>query len=142
MRKRKRSALADDEVYKCAHCGAPFASSRAVRIHINACALRRGPGAHPPQPPADLPSGLPVEQASFYQYAGQDQGTDPSGPQGVGDHRDADENQYSPDRGGEEANEAAQFATLPESQLPRINSLAFSRQPEQQKHDLSRSALR
>lgn len=143
MRKRKSSALVNDEVFNCPHCGARFASRRAVRIHINACASRSaGLGAQPPLPPDGLPSGLPYEEASVFQNADQNQDTDPSGPHTAGDHREAHRNQDSPDRGEEETNEAAQFAPVPESQLPRIISLAFRRRAEQQKHDLPRNALR
>ena len=142
MPKRKGSALDADSSFRCTECNKKFEGRRALRIHASVCLPRSAAlAAAPFQPSVDLLSDLPSEGLSPSQHPGRDKHF--PDPRSLSEAPlEADPTQDSPYRGEHELNEAARFETVSGSQLPRSNTLAFRRQPEQQKHTLPCSALK
>lgn len=142
MPKRKGPALDPDNSFRCSECNKTFEGRRALRIHASVCLPRSAAlAAAPFQPSVVFSSDLPSEGLSPSQPPGRN--TNFPDPRSHSEEPlEADTNQDSPYRGGHELNEAARFEPVSGSQLPRSNTLAFRRQPEQQKHTLPCSALK
>ena len=142
MPKRKGPALDAANAFRCSQCNKIFEGRRALRIHASVCLPRSAAlAAAPFQPSLDLLCDLSYEGLSPSQPPGRDT-TFPDPRSQFEEPLEADPNQDSPYRGGNELNEAARLEPVSGSQLPRSNTLAFRRQPEQQKHTLPCSALK
>lgn len=140
MPKRKRPAVYADNVFRCSQCAKNFEGRRALSIHTSVCLPRSAAlAAVPFQPSVDVYCDLSHEQLPPSQSPGRDANFDDPRSH-LEEQLETDLNHDSPYRRGHELIEAARLE--PVLQLPRSTTLAFRRQPEQQKHTLPCSALK